>query len=88
MSRVSRLEEELVAERENLKLYEEARIRIVMGGQSYSIQNGDDKRQVENVSLSQLNTLIEKTKARIDHLEYRIAHNGSTGKSCIVGGRL
>lgn len=88
MSNICVLNEELAKERENLKIYEEARLNIISTGQSYSIQNGDDRRQLEHVSLSTINALIDQTKAKIAQLERQIKNNGYSGKVAVVGVRL
>ena len=88
MSNICVLNEELAKERENLKIYEEARLNIISTGQSYSIQNGDDRRQLEHVSLSTINALIDQTKAKIAQLERQIRNNGYSGKVAVVGVRL
>lgn len=88
MANISSLQKELEKEREKLEAYEAAQTRIIAGGQSYSLQNGDDKRSLENVSLATLVTLIDKTRSRISMLERRIEMGGRTGKFSIVGGRF
>lgn len=88
MSNICVLNEELAKERENLKIYEEARLNIISTGQSYSIQNGDDRRQLDHVSLSTINSLIDQTKAKIAQLERQIRNNGYSGKVAVVGVRL
>lgn len=89
MGRLETLREELAREKENLAAYEKARLDIVTTGvQSYSLRMGDDQRQVENISLSQLNALIESTRKRISTLEWRVDHGGSTGMVAVIGGRM
>lgn len=87
MSRTDRLRNELDRQTRLLEEYEDARMRIIATGQSYSLRNGDDQRQVTNVSLSELNTLIERTRRRIGVLENQIASGGMTGNVCAVGAR-
>ena len=67
---------------DELKAYKEKRLEMIATGQSYQIANGDDSRQLTNVSLSELNSLIDETERKINDLEYMINHNGR-GKYCV-----
>ena len=70
-----------------LEELEAARIEIISTGKSYSIQNGDDRRQLENVSLKDVNDLINKTESEITTLENQIDRGGVTGSVVLIGAR-
>lgn len=80
------IKKRLEEKRAELAKYEEARLRIVGGAQSYSFRNGDDQRSVENVSLASLNSTINALKSEIAELENRVALGGRTGRTVIIGG--
>lgn len=61
-SKIAKLKEELAE-------YEAKRREIIATGQSFDIRNGDDRRSLTNVSLAQLNKLIETTEWKIEQLE-------------------
>jgi len=55
--------------RAQLEEYETARSTIIATGQSWRVRNGEDSRELTNVSLAQLNKLIETTEWKIEQLE-------------------
>ena len=52
-----------------LTSFEAKRDEILATGQSWDIRNGDDRRSLTNVSLAQLNKMIETTEWKIEQLE-------------------
>lgn len=82
MRNVKELAQKKARLEEELRSYKEKRLELIATGQSYQISNGDDSRQLTNVSLSELNDLIENTERKISDLEYMINHNGR-GKYCV-----
>lgn len=85
MADLTSLKNKLASKQKQLADYEAQRDFIILGGQSYSFQNGDDRRNVENVSLASLNALITKLEYEIDALENQIARGGKSGKVAIIG---
>ena len=67
---------ELAELQEDLAEYKAQRKQIIKTGQSWRLRNGDDTREVTNVSLAQLDKLIAETERSIAQLE-RIV-NGSS----------
>lgn len=61
-SKIAKLKEELAR-------YEAKRDEILATGQSWRIRNGEDSRELANVSLAQLNKMIETTEWKIEQLE-------------------
>ncbi len=61
-SKIAKLKAELAT-------YEAKRDEILATGQSWDIRNGDDRRSLTNVSLAQLNKMIETTEWKIEQLE-------------------
>ena len=55
--------------KEELAVYEEQRKNIIATGQSWRVRNGEDSRELTNVSLAQLNKLIENIEWKIEQLE-------------------
>lgn len=55
--------------RQELANYEAKRDEILATGQSWRVRNGEDSRELTNVSLAQLNKLIETTEWKIEQLE-------------------
>lgn len=64
--------------KEELAEYEAQRKRIIATGQSWSLRNGEDRRDMTNVSLAQLNKMIETTEWKIEQLE-GIADGSASG---------
>lgn len=87
MSKIDTLKAKLEKKRKFLEELETARIEIISTGKSYSIQNGDDRRQLENVSLKDVNDLIAKTESEITMLENQIERGGITGSVVLIGAR-
>lgn len=87
MSKIDTLKAKLEKKKKFLEELEAARIEIISTGKSYSIQNGDDKRQLENVSLKDVNDLINKTESEITTLENQIDRGGVTGSVVLIGAR-
>ena len=87
MSKIDTLKAKLEKKRKFLEELETARIEIISTGKSYSIQNGDDRRQLENVSLKDVNDLINKTESEITTLENQIDRGGVTGSVVLIGAR-
>lgn len=55
--------------RTQLEEYENARSTIIATGQSWRLRNGEDNREISNVSLAQLNALIADIERQIEQLE-------------------
>lgn len=87
MSKIDTLKAKLEKKKKFLEELESARIEIISTGKSYSIQNGDDRRQLENVSLKDVNDLIAKTESEITMLENQIERGGITGSVVLIGAR-
>lgn len=87
MSKIDTLKAKLEKKKKFLEELEAARIEIISTGKSYSIQNGDDRRQLENVSLKDVNDLINKTESEIATLENQIDRGGVTGSVVLIGAR-
>lgn len=87
MSKIDTLKAKLEKKKKFLEELENARIEIISTGKSYSIQNGDDRRQLENVSLKDVNDLINKTESEITALENQIERGGITGSVVLIGAR-
>ena len=57
------------------RLYEELeelqarKKRIMNEGQSWRLRNGEDSREMNNVSLAEVNRMIEKVEFKIEQLE-------------------
>lgn len=63
--------------KQKLAEYEAKRDEIITTGQSIRLRNGDDNRELTNVSLAQLNALIENTERQIDQLEAYLNSQGN-----------
>ena len=87
MSKIDTLKAKLEKKKKFLEELENARIEIISTGKSYSIQNGDDRRQLENVSLKDVNDLINKTESEIIALENQIERGGIIGSVVLIGAR-
>lgn len=57
--------------------YEAKRDEIIATGQSWDLRNGDDRRSLSNVSLAQLNALIDETEKKIEQLESIVNSHGN-----------
>ena len=55
--------------RQQLADYEAKRDEILATGQSWKLRNGEDNRELTNVSLAELNKMIEMTEWKIEQLE-------------------
>lgn len=55
--------------KEELASWEAKRAEILATGQSWDLRNGDDRRSLQNVSLAEINKMIETTQWKIDQLE-------------------
>ena len=55
--------------KEELASFEAKRDEILATGQSWDLRNGDDRRSLTNVSLAEINKMIETTQWKIDQLE-------------------
>ena len=71
----------LEALKAKLAEYEAKRDEILATGQSWRLRNGEDNRELTNVSLAQLNALIDETERKIEQLEGIV--NGSGNPSGI-----
>lgn len=60
-----------------LEEYENARSTIIATGQSWRLRNGEDNREISNVSLAQINALIADTERRIEQLESIVDGTGN-----------
>ena len=60
-----------------LASFEAKRDEILATGQSWDIRNGDDRRSLTNVSLAQLNKMIETTEWKIEQLEGLVDGTGN-----------
>lgn len=63
--------------RTQLEEYENARSTIIATGQSWRLRNGEDNREISNVSLAQLNVLIADIERQIEQIESLIDGNGN-----------
>ena len=57
--------------------YEAKRDEILATGQSWKLRNGEDIREMTNVSLAQLNKMIETTEWKIEQLEGIVDGSGN-----------
>ena len=55
--------------KEELASFEAKRDEILSTGQSWDLRNGDDRRSLTNVSLAEINKMIETTQWKINQLE-------------------
>ena len=62
--------------------YEAKRDEILATGQSWKLRNGEDTRELSNVSLAQINALIDETERKIAQLE------GIVNGTCTGGIRI
>ena len=67
----------LEALKAKLAEYEAKRDEILATGQSWKLRNGEDSREISNVSLAQLNALIDETEKKIDQLESIVDGSGN-----------
>ena len=67
----------LEALKAKLAEYEAKRDEILATGQSWRLRNGEDNRELVNVSLAQLNALIDETERKIEQLEGIVNGNGN-----------
>ena len=67
----------LEALKAKLAEYEAKRDEILATGQSWRLRNGEDNRELTNVSLAQLNALIDETERKIEQLEGIVNGNGN-----------
>ena len=63
--------------KKKLAEYEAKRDEILATGQSWKLRNGEDSREISNVSLAQLNALIDETEKKIDQLESIVNGSGN-----------
>lgn len=66
----------LVSKREELEQYKAARSQILSTGQSWRLRNGEDSREIQNVSLAQVNAQIAILEREIAQLEDIVNGNG------------
>ena len=71
-----------------LASFEAKRDEILATGQSWDIRNGDDRRSLTNVSLAQLNKMIETTEWKIEQLEGLVDGRGNPSGVRIKAGVL
>lgn len=71
-----------------LASFEAKRDEILATGQSWDIRNGDDRRSLTNVSLAQLNKMIETTEWKIEQLEGLVDGTGNPSGVRIKAGVL
>lgn len=71
-----------------LASFEAKRDEILATGQSWDIRNGDDRRSLTNVSLAQLNKMIETTEWKIEQLEGLVDERGNPSGVRIKAGVL
>ena len=67
----------LEALKAKLAEYEAKRDEILATGQSWRLRNGEDNRELTNVSLAQLNALIADTERKIEQLESIVDGHGN-----------
>ena len=66
----------LVSKREELEQYKAARSQILSTGQSWRLRNGEDTREMTNVSLAEVNAHIALLEREIAQLEEIVdSHN-------------
>lgn len=78
------IRKKIEAKKAVLSKYEEARLAIITGGQSYSIKNGDNTRTLTFADLSAITKLIEQTESEIEALQDKL--DGCPGRAIVVGG--
>lgn len=61
--------QKLAALKAKLEEYEAKRDEILATGQSWKLRNGEDSREMTNVSLAQISALIDETERKIEQLE-------------------
>ena len=71
-----------------LASFEAKRDEIIATGQRWDIRNGDDRRSLDNVSLAQLNKMIETTEWKIEQLEGLVNGTGNPSGVRIKAGVL
>ena len=87
MARKKEILKKRIAEKKAaLSKYEEARLAIISGGQSYSIKFGDDSRSLTFADLNTVNELIDRTEEEIEALEERLSGDGLTTRAMRIGG--
>ena len=77
MGNVRNYAEKIAKLKAQLAEYEAKRDEILATGQSWKLRNGEDTREMTNVSLAQLNNLIETTEWKIEQLEGIVDGNGN-----------
>ena len=77
MGNVRNYAEKIAKLKTQLAEYEAKRDEILATGQSWKLRNGEDTREMTNVSLAQLNNLIETTEWKIEQLEGIVDGSGN-----------
>lgn len=78
----------LVSKREELEQYKAARSQILSTGQSWRLRNGEDSREMTNVSLAQVNAQIAILEREIAQLEDIVNGNGSCPSGVRIRARV
>lgn len=68
-------EEQLANARERLAIWMEAETRILEGGQSYSLREGDTSRELTRANLKQISENVRYYEMKINRLERVVAGN-------------
>ena len=78
----------LASKREELQQFKEARNQILTTGQSWRLRNGEDSREMQNVSLAQVNAQIAILEREIAQLEDIVNGNGSLSTAVRIRARV
>lgn len=77
----------LVSKREELEQYKAARSQILSTGQSWRLRNGEDSREMTNVSLAQVVAQIAVLEREIAQLEDIVDGQGSYSSAVRIRAR-
>jgi len=78
----------LVSKREELAQFEAARSQILATGQSWSLRNGEDHREMRNVSLAEVNAHIALLEREIAQLEDIVNGQGAYSSAVRIRARV
>lgn len=78
----------LQSKRNDLEEFRNARSQILATGQSWRLRNGEDSREMTNVSLAQVNAQISLLEREIAQLEDIVNGNGSLSTAVRIRARV
>lgn len=78
----------LQSKRKDLEEFRNARSQILATGQSWRLRNGEDSREMTNVSLVQVNAQISLLEREIAQLEDIVDGNGSLSTAVRIRARV